>query len=935
MKKQLALIVTSIAMVLSCQKAPEEVPVSSVSLDQASVEMVVGDVIRLSATVLPSDATDKSVKWSSSNTSVASVDGGNVVALAEGNTTITATAGEKTATCSVTVKKKIVHVTSVELNKTKLSLVEGDTETLTATVKPIDATDKTVMWSTSDASIAEVEDGVVIAKQEGKATITATAGTKSATCKVDVAKMVIPVESVELNKTTLELLEGESETLTVTINPDNATVKTVTWSTSNTSIATVENGKITAVMEGEATITAKVGEKSATCRVVVSKKVIPVASIELNKTELALIKGQSETLMATVKPDDATDKTVTWSSSNSNVAEVDQTGKIAAMNGGSATVKATAGDKEVACVVTVTVPVESVILDKTELSMMEGDEMTLTATVAPNDVTDKTVVWSTSDATIATVDNGKIIAIKEGGAVISAKCGDKSATCDVVVEAYNPDAIRFSDLKLKAKLIAAFDTNGDGYLSYQEAAAVSSGDEIKTALGSIKTYKSFDEFQYFTSVTDIPSEMFSDWVYLSNIPIPENISHIGSRAFKGCIKLESITIPNNVTSIDEYAFNGCTRLTSIKISNGVTTIAPHTFHGCESLTSIIIPDNVSSLGDSAFDNCLSLSSITLPSSINSIGASCFASCKSLSFIDIPNGVTSIGSGTFSSCENLASVVIPNSVTNIQYMAFYNCAGLSSILIPDSVTSISKSAFEFCTSLTSFTIPESISVIPERMLAFCSSLKDVVIPESVSTLSGWTFWGCSSLEVIDIPESVSSIGVGAFSECISLKSIVLPESVSSINAYTFDGCTNLASVVIPQGVTSIGGKVFNRCASLTGIELPNSLEYIESDLFNGCTSLASIVIPDEVKSIGTRAFQNCSSLISISLPASVKEIHDNAFLGCTGLTSITVLPLTPPAGGKKMLYNTNNAPIFVASEALESYKTAQYWSDYASRIQVIP
>ena len=169
----------------------------------------------------------------------------------------------------VTPTPSVVSVSSVSLNKTTLTLTEGESETLTATVKPDNATDKTVAWSSSDASVAKVENGKVTAVKAGTATITAKAGDKSATCTVTVNKKVVAVTSVTLNKTELTLTEGEAETLTATVKPDDATDKTVTWSTSDASVAKVENGKVTAIKEGKASITAKAGEKSATCVITV------------------------------------------------------------------------------------------------------------------------------------------------------------------------------------------------------------------------------------------------------------------------------------------------------------------------------------------------------------------------------------------------------------------------------------------------------------------------------------------------------------------------------------------------------------------------------------------------------------------------------------------------------------------------------------------
>ena len=426
----------------TCEVTVDPIAVTSVTLDKTSLSLTEGDSATLTATVKPDNATNKTVNWSSSNTSVATVDAnGKVTAVKEGSATITAKAGEKSATCSVTVAKKVVAVTSVSLNKTSLSLTEGDTATLTATVKPDNATNKTVTWSSSNTAVATVDaSGKVTAVKEGSATITAKAGDKTATCAVTVAAKVIAVTSVTLDKTSLSLTEGDSATLTATVKPDNATNKTVTWSSSNTAVATVDaNGKVTAVKEGSATITAKAGDKSATCTVTVAKKVIAVTSVTLNKTSLSLTEGDSATLTATVKPDNATDKTVNWSSSNTAVASVDVSGKVTAIHEGEAKITAKAGDKSASCTISVSakvIAVTSITLDQSSLSLTEGESAKLTATVKPDNATDKSVTWSSSDAAVATVNqSGKVSALKAGTATITAKAGDKTATCAVIVSA--------------------------------------------------------------------------------------------------------------------------------------------------------------------------------------------------------------------------------------------------------------------------------------------------------------------------------------------------------------------------------------------------------------------------------------------------------------------------------------------------------------------
>ena len=189
------------------------------------------------------------------------------------------------------IPEPTVLPTGISLNKTSLSLMEGESETLTATVSPSNATDKTVTWSSSNTSVATVSSsGKVTAKAAGSATITAkTVNGKTATCSVTVTAATVYPTGISLNKTSLSLMEGESETLTATVSPSNATDKTVTWSSSNTSVATVSSsGKVTAKAAGSATITAKtVNGKTATCSVTVAieKKLTSIAvNILPNKT---------------------------------------------------------------------------------------------------------------------------------------------------------------------------------------------------------------------------------------------------------------------------------------------------------------------------------------------------------------------------------------------------------------------------------------------------------------------------------------------------------------------------------------------------------------------------------------------------------------------------------------------------------------------------
>ncbi len=268
----------------------------------------------------------------------------------------------------------------------------------------------------------------------------------------------IVVTGITLDKTTATVEEGATVALTATVTPENATDKTVTWSTSNEAIATVSGGVVTGVKAGEVTITAKAGDKSATCTVTVTAKQstedpedpIAVEGITLDKTTATVEEGATVTLTATVTPGNATDKTVTWSTSNEAIATVSG-GVVTGVKAGEVTITAKAGDKSATCTVTVTaaatepevVPVTGVTLSQTAVTLDIDQSITLTATVAPENATNKAVRWASDKTDVATVDaNGKVTAVAAGTANITVTTADggKTATCTVTVNpATDPD----------------------------------------------------------------------------------------------------------------------------------------------------------------------------------------------------------------------------------------------------------------------------------------------------------------------------------------------------------------------------------------------------------------------------------------------------------------------------------------------------------------
>ena len=358
--KVLNLVILTLGLI-SCTEEPAPIAVSAVTLNSTSMTLVEGDTQTLIATVSPSNAENQKVLWSSSNSSVASVKEGVVTAIKPGSATITVKSddGGKIATCSVTVNAKVYPVTDVTLDKGSCEMTEGDEFTLTATINPSNATNKNVSWKSSNTSVATVSDGKVTALKAGSATITVTTedGSKTATCSVTVNAKVYPVTGVSLNKTTATLTEGETLTLTATVNPSNATNKSVSWKSSNTSVATVSNGKVTALKAGTAkiTVTTADGGKTATCTVTVNAKVYPVTGVSLSKTTAEIVVGNKLQLKATINPSNATNKNVSWTSSNTSVVTVNSSGEVSSLMPGSANIVVTTEDGNYTAICKITV----------------------------------------------------------------------------------------------------------------------------------------------------------------------------------------------------------------------------------------------------------------------------------------------------------------------------------------------------------------------------------------------------------------------------------------------------------------------------------------------------------------------------------------------------------------------------------------------------
>ena len=402
-----------------------EIPMEGIAVNTPSATIAKGETVQLSVIYYPENTTDnRQVTWTSEDDSIADVDeNGLVTAVKVGTTTIKAQVGNWEATCEIEVNAPLKGIT---LNENKVTLYKGTTENttnLSVIYDPIDTTDvKDVTWTSQNPSVATVEDGVVTAVGAGSAIIEAKVGEFVATCEVEVK---VPLTGISIKDST-ELIKNQSETLVVTYEPEDTTDdRTVVWQSSDNSVATVdENGKVTGLKEGTATITAKVGEYTAECEVNV--KEIKLEGITIDNKIDTLLKGQNAQLGVIFTPENTTDdKMVTWSSSDESIVAIDESGKVTALKAGTVTITVTSGNFKDSFELTV----EEIALTGIEIetengltNLKEGESLQLYIKYMPENTTDnRNVVYTSSDESVLTVDeNGKVAALNAGTAIVTA-----------------------------------------------------------------------------------------------------------------------------------------------------------------------------------------------------------------------------------------------------------------------------------------------------------------------------------------------------------------------------------------------------------------------------------------------------------------------------------------------------------------------------------
>lgn len=490
-------------------------------------------------------------------------------------------------------------------------------------------------------------------------------------------------------------------------------------------------------------------------------------------------------------------------------------------------------------------------------------------------------------------------------------------------------------------------------------------------------YCTTSAFNIPSSVTEIGEGAFSNCNYITDIVIPEGVKAIKSYIFNSCNHLTSVTLPNSVESIGDEAFYSCGKLETITMPSNLREIGNRAFLYCQALQSIEIPAKVGTIGSSAFFYCTALKEITIPKGVETIGDSTFYNCSSLVRITLPSTLATIDSGAFSACSSLTRVDIsdiakwckinfgydpknnPLYVANaalylngsevteidaqtmgIESFSNYCFTGCSSITsLSANRKEVGACAFEGCPNLETV---RNLYKIGDYAFRNCKKLQTISSLSNAS-IGMSAFEGCTALTSISHYSYTEFVGVRAFYGCTSLTTISLSNGkfANIICDSAFEGCTSLTEMVVGaknNAPMSVGNKAFKGCTALKSVKF-NDGGYqitIKDSAFEGCHTLSTLIIPSSISyglSIKSRAFYGCVALANVDLGSYIKSIGENAFYRIAGALTITCRTMVPPTGATQMfpISQTVDLTIKVPSKYIDTYKSAQYWSDYANYI----
>lgn len=473
----------------------KKIPATDFAIDPTKKTVMVGHSFQINTHFTPEDTSDQNVIYESADPEVARVDeNGKVTGVKEGVTAIICTATQSgfTKSCTVTV----IPAVRLTLSPSSKEIAKGHSFTIRKIVSPSNANTAST-WKSSNTAIATVtSSGKVTGKKIGSCTITCTltqSGVK-ATCRVKVAKLKT---SIKLDKKNIRIGVGQSYRLKRTITTNGTKAPSVTWKSSNKKVASVSSGgKVKGKRVGatKITVTTKGAIKAkASCRVTVIRR---VTSVTMNRAYATCFVGHTMKLRATVNPKKASIKKLKWTSSDNSIARVSSSGMVTGIKAGDVTITAKAKDgsgKSAQCIVKVLeeIPVSSIVVAQTNLTMKRGDSAKLSYSVLPNNTSDSLKFASDNKRVAKVTSTGVVKAVGTGNATITImSSGGVSATVSVNVVALNKSSLKMRQYDTETLTVFGTDEGAEvtWYSANNRIASVENGKITGRGKGSTYIY---------------------------------------------------------------------------------------------------------------------------------------------------------------------------------------------------------------------------------------------------------------------------------------------------------------------------------------------------------------------------------------------------------------------------------------------------------------
>jgi uncharacterized protein YjdB len=643
-------------------------------------------------------------------------------------------------------------------------------------------------------------------------------------------------------------------------------------------------------------------------------EVVAVTGVSIAEENVEAVVEDTIQLEAVVYPENAADKTVSWSSSNMAVAVVNDNGLVRCVGVGEASITVTTNDGRFPDRIIITVSAKQV--DDPDFTIVNG--LLIKYNGAGGDVVIPEGVVRVMNEVF--VQNTSITSIYFPKTVEYVGNGE-----DALVGCTNLSSLTFSNTT------KFFNTDLNEHPSIKELNIYNGGIDtiVRNCFYSgVVGNSTVERINIGEAITNIDAFSFKEYSALKQIKFPNSLKVVDQDAFKGCASLEAVVFPNGIETIE--GFSGCTSLSEIIIPNGVKTVGA--FNDCTSLTKISIPNGLT-INSSAFNESSQLNTVHITlSPYTTVLSNVYADVEN---ILIDEGITEIKTFAFNNKIKVKELDLPGTIQSIADKVFVGCINLESITIPGHATTQLETFYD-CPNIKNVTISYKDNAVVTNNLMLPYSVQTLTMAEGIATVEPWSFNNLHSLKTLLLPNTLEEIGSNSFNGCEQLENFKFTKAFKRLGSDSFKDSVKLTELSMPSNNLYVGDNAFKNCfgiktlkvffsgntdfylaglpipveeiylakgitklinlfsdlnpassAALIKIILPESLVEIGSGVFENCSNLAEINIPSGVTTIASFTFENCTSLQSINIPDTVTSISTGAFYGCTGLTKVVI------------------------------------------------